>query len=91
MSFARGLAFGKPDLPLGDTHVYFPVQIVPSLIEQFDHIGYAKCVPKDGLGYRPNRDPTREDNPYHSASLRKNANVLKQASLATYTKSCAGI
>ena len=28
MSFARGLTSGKPDLPVGDTRVYFPVQLV---------------------------------------------------------------
>ena len=35
MSFARGMALGKPDLPVGDTHVYFPVQIAQSLSNGF--------------------------------------------------------
>ena len=60
----RGLVLGKPELPVGDTHVHFPVQIVQSLIEQFEDLGYLKVIPKDGLGYRRNSDPTREDNPY---------------------------
>ena len=35
MSFGRNLLLGKADLPVSDTHVYFPVQIVHRLMGQF--------------------------------------------------------
>ena len=64
MSFGRNLNLGKPNLPVGDTHVYFPVQIVHRLMRQFHALGYQEVTPQDGLGYRRNSGPERADNPY---------------------------
>ena len=40
MSFARGLTHGKQELPLDDMYVYFPVQIVQSLVESINQLRY---------------------------------------------------
>ena len=40
------------------------MQIAPSLVQRFQDLGYQMATPKDGLGYRHNSDPSREDNQY---------------------------
>ena len=64
MSFGRNLHLGEPDLPVGDTRVYFPVQIVHRLMRQFRDLEYQEVTPQDGLGYRHNSGQERADNPY---------------------------
>ena len=64
MSFGRNLHLGKPDLPVSDTHVYFPVQIVHRLVGQFRNLHYQEVTPQDGLGYRHNSGQDEANNPY---------------------------
>ena len=51
MSFGRNLRLGKPDLPISDTHVHFPVQTVHRLMERFRALQFQEVTPQEGRGY----------------------------------------
>ena len=63
MSFARALIHGQQELPINDTYVYFPVQVLQSLVNSISQNHYEPVKPVGGLGYRMTRDQ-RSDNPY---------------------------
>ena len=64
MSFGRNLYLGKPDLPISDTHVYFPVQIVHTLMERFRALQFQEITPQEGRGYRHNSGQNEANNSY---------------------------
>ena len=48
MSFGRNLYLGKPDLPIGHVHVYFPVQVVHKIGGALLHPAPPRCYPTEG-------------------------------------------
>ena len=62
MSFVRGMEYGDQTLPINDLFVYFPVQLVPSLVTAMEQHCFASVEVEGGCGYRP-RKQGEEDNP----------------------------
>ena len=63
MSFARGLYLGKPELPTGHVHVYFPVQMVHKVIAQCEAPKLKEGSLAPSERYRHNVD-NAANNPY---------------------------
>ena len=62
MSFVRGMTHGEQTLPINDLFVYFPVQLLPALVESILHHDFQRAEVKSGWGYRTRKEGA-EDNP----------------------------
>ena len=63
MSFARGMIHGQQELPINDMYVYFPVQVLQSLVQSIGQNHFRPATLDAGLGYRTTKDQL-QDNPY---------------------------
>ena len=63
MSFARGMNHGEQEVPINDMYVYFPVQVLPSLVRSMTDNQFQPAKLDAGLGYRTTKDQL-QDNPY---------------------------
>ena len=64
MSFGRNLYLGKPDLPISNTHVYFPAQVVHKLAERCCTLRLQEVTPQEGRRYRRNNGQNEANNSY---------------------------
>ena len=64
ISFGRNQYLGKPDLPINQAHVYFPVQLVHKLVERCCALGLQDVTPEEGKRYKHNSAQNLTNNPY---------------------------
>ena len=63
MSFARGMTHGEQTLPINDLLAYFPVQLLPALVQSITDHQFQPAELQSGWGYRTNKGGA-EDNPF---------------------------